>query len=326
MGEGSEPAGLELVDRAGRSAKRTAVVDELGRFTYERLLADSRAVAAALLGRDPDLREARVAYLCWPGYRYVTTQWGVWRAGGIAVPLAVSHPEAELDHCVRHSGASVIVADPDLAPRVQGIARSRRLRLMTTDQAAAPAVHRGALPAVGAGRRAAIFYTSGTTGRPKGAVWTHRTLQAQVAVLTGAWGWSRDDRILSVLPLHHVHGVVNVVTTALWNGACCELPRRFDPEATWRRLVSGEVTVFMAVPTIYCKLIAAWEQAPPRRRRAMSDGVRSLRLMVSGSAALPVEVGGRWREISGHTLLERYGMTETGMVLSNPLTGERVPG
>src|SRR6266545_4743789 len=122
MGEGSEPAGLELVGRAGRSAKRTAVVDELGRFTYERLLADSRAVAAALLGGDADLREARVAHLCWPGYRYVTTQWGIWRAGGIAVPLAVSHPEAELRYCVGHSGASVIVADPDLVPRVAGTA------------------------------------------------------------------------------------------------------------------------------------------------------------------------------------------------------------
>jgi malonyl-CoA/methylmalonyl-CoA synthetase len=326
MGEGSEPAGLELVDRAGRSAKRTAVVDELGRFTYERLLADSRAVAAALLGGDADLREARVAHLCWPGYRYVTTQWGIWRAGGIAVPLAVSHPEAELRYCVGHSGASVIVADPDLVSRVAGIAGTRRPRLISTDQIAVPSVPHRPLPAIGGGRRAAIFYTSGTTGRPKGAVWTHRTVQAQVATLTEAWGWSGADRILSVLPLHHIHGVINVVTTAMWNGACCEFLRRFDAEATWQRLISGDITVFMAVPTIYVKLIAAWEAAAPDRRRAMSDAVRSLRLMISGSAALPVDVLERWREISGHTLLERYGMTEIGIALSNPLSGERVPG
>jgi malonyl-CoA/methylmalonyl-CoA synthetase len=317
---------LGLVERAGGSAARTAVVDESGTFTYGRLLADSRAVAAALLDRDPDLREARVAHLCWPGYRYATTQWGIWRAGGVAVPLAVSHPEAELQHCIGHSQASAVVADPDLAPRVQGIARSQGLRLVTTDQIAAAPADRQPLPAVDADRRAVIFYTSGTTGRPKGAVWSHRTVQAQVSTLTEAWGWASADRILSVLPLHHIHGVVNVLTTALWNGACCELLRRFDPEATWQRLVSGDITVFMAVPTIYVKLIAAWEEAAPDRRRAMSDACRALRLMVSGSAALPVEVLERWRQISGHTLLERYGMTEIGMALSNPLSGERVPG
>jgi malonyl-CoA/methylmalonyl-CoA synthetase len=317
---------LELVERAEAGAARTAISDERRAFTYERLLADSRTVATALLGPVRDLAEARVAYLCWPGYRYVTAQWGIWRAGGIAVPLAVSHPEAELEHCLRNSEASVIVADPDLLPRVEGIARSRRLRLISTDEIAAASPDHGALPGVEGSRRAIIFYTSGTTGRPKGAVWTHRALQAQAATLTEAWGWSGADRILSVLPLHHVHGVLAVVTTALWNGAWCEFLARFDPEATWRRLASGDITVFMAVPTIYVKLIAAWEQAPAQRRRAMSDAVRSLRLMVSGSAALPVDVLERWREISGHTLLERYGMTEIGMALSNPLEGERVPG
>ncbi|HZD74213.1 MAG TPA: acyl-CoA synthetase [Actinomycetota bacterium] len=316
---------LALVDRAQGNAARIAVIDRSGRFTYERLLADSRSVATALLGGEPDLREARVAHLCWPGYRYVATQWGIWRAGGIAVPLAVSHPEAELEHCVSHSGASVIVADPDLWPRVEGIARSRGLRLATTEQIAAAPVDQ-ALPAVGAGRRAVIFYTSGTTGRPKGAVWAHRTVQAQVSTLTEAWGWTGADRILSVLPLHHVHGVINVLTTALWNGARCELLRRFDPLATWRRLASGDITVFMAVPTIYVKLIRAWEEAAPDQRRAMSDACRGLRLMVSGSAALPVDVFERWREVSGQTLLERYGMTEIGIALSNPLAGERVPG
>jgi malonyl-CoA/methylmalonyl-CoA synthetase len=315
-----------MVERARRNATRTAIVDERGASSYEQLLADSQAVAAALLGQDPDLGEARVAYLCWPGYPYVTTQWGIWRAGGIAVPLAISHPEAELEHCLDHSGASVIVADPELLPRGRGIAGTRGLRLLTTDRVAAGPVRRRALPAIDADRRAMIFYTSGTTGRPKGAVWTHRALRAQLATMTEAWGWSSADRILSVLPLHHVHGVVNVLSTALWNGACCEFLRRFDAEATWRRLASGDVTVLMAVPTIYVKLIAAWELAPPRERRAMSDALRSLRLMVSGSAALPVDVFERWREISGHALLERYGMSEIGMALSNPLTGERVPG
>jgi len=101
---------------------------------------------------------------------------------------------------------------------------------------------------------------------------------------------------------------------------------RFDAEQVWSRIGAGELTLFMAVPTIYGKLIGAWEAAPAERRRAWSAGCARIRLMVSGSAALPVQTLERWREISRHTLLERYGMTEIGMALSNPLHGERRPG
>lgn len=317
---------LELVERAERSTARVAVVDEWGSHTYGQLLADSRAVAGALLGVDRDLGERPVAFLCQPGYHYVTTQWGIWRAGGTAVPLAVSHPEAELAYAVGHCAAGTVVAGTAMLPRVEPIARPRGLRLLEAERVAAARDAVRDLPETGADRRAMVFYTSGTTGRPKGAVWTHRALVAQVEALTRAWGWSAGDRILSVLPLHHVHGVINVLMTALWNGAGCEFLPRFDAEATWRRLLSGEFTLFMAVPTIYVKLIAAFERAPADRRRAMSEAARSLRLTVSGSSALPVDVLERWRQISGQILLERYGMTEVGMALSNPLDGERVPG
>jgi malonyl-CoA/methylmalonyl-CoA synthetase len=317
---------LELVGRAARTLEPVAVVDERGSFSYGQLLAGSRAVAEALLERDRDVGERPVAYLCAPGYHYVTAQWGIWRAGGMAVPLAVSHPEAELAYAVDHCGAGTVVAGTAMLPRVEAIARSRGLRLLEAERIAATPETGRDLPAVGADRRAMLFYTSGTTGRPKGAVWTHRALAAQVEALTGEWGWSEADRILSVLPLHHVHGVINVLGTALWNGACCEFLPRFDPDDTWARLLRGGATLFMAVPTIYVKLIAAYQRAPAERRLAMSEAARSLRLMVSGSAALPVDVLERWRQISGHTLLERYGMTEIGMALSNPLDGERVPG
>jgi malonyl-CoA/methylmalonyl-CoA synthetase len=316
---------LELVERAAAARSRLAVVDRLGGHTYGDLLAASASVARALLGDGQDLGERPVAFLCQPGWHYVTSQWGIWQAGGIAVPLAVSHPEAELDYAVAKCGAAAVVAGEAMLGRVERIAASRGLRLLAAERAAAGPGGED-LPAVDADRRAMLFYTSGTTGRPKGAVWTHRALAAQVEALSQAWAWSGADRILSVLPLHHVHGVINVLMTALWNGACCELAPRFDAEATWQRLASGELSVFMAVPTIYVRLIAAWQAAPPERRQAMSAGARGLRLMVSGSAALPVDVLERWREISGHTLLERYGMTEIGMALSNPLEGPRVPG
>ncbi|MBW3570328.1 MAG: acyl-CoA synthetase, partial [Gemmatimonadetes bacterium] len=135
-----------------------------------------------------------------------------------------------------------------------------------------------------------------------------------------------DDRTLLVLPLHHVHGIVNVLACALWSGAACEILPRFDADQTWRVIESGRLTLFMAVPTVYGRLIAAYDDAGAERRERMSAGCRRMRLMVSGSAALPVRTLERWREISGHVLLERYGMTEIGMALSNPLRGERRPG
>jgi malonyl-CoA/methylmalonyl-CoA synthetase len=171
-----------------------------------------------------------------------------------------------------------------------------------------------------------MLYTSGTTGRPKGVVTTHANLDAQVRALTAAWEWSSADRILLVLPLHHVHGIVNVVACALASGATVEMHESFDATATWEVLRSGRLTLFMAVPTIYRRLIAAYDAATPADQLAMAEGARRMRLMVSGSAALPVSTLERWRAITGHTLLERYGMTELGMALSNPLHGERRPG
>jgi malonyl-CoA/methylmalonyl-CoA synthetase len=171
-----------------------------------------------------------------------------------------------------------------------------------------------------------IIYTSGTTGRPKGVVSTHQIIGAQISSLVSAWGWSPFDRLLLVLPLHHVHGIINGLGCALAVRATCEMPPSFDAEQVWERLASGDITVFTAVPTIYHRLIASWDAAPPPVRQLRSEGVRRLRLMMSGSAALPIQTLERWREISGHTLLERYGMTEIGMALANPLDGERRPG
>ncbi|MYI46935.1 MAG: AMP-binding protein, partial [Gemmatimonadetes bacterium] len=172
---------------------------------------------------------------------------------------------------------------------------------------------------------ALLIYTSGTTGRPKGALTTHHNLTAQITTLTAAWGWTASDRILHTLPLHHIHGLVNALACALWSGAACEFGSG-APASTWDRLASGEITLFMSVPTVYTRLIRAWEAALPATRRRWSGGAARLRLMVSGSAALPVATMDRWREVTGHTLLERYGMTEIGMALSNPLEGERRPG
>jgi malonyl-CoA/methylmalonyl-CoA synthetase len=320
-----------------RVSPRIALIDPAGTVMYADLDARSMQIAATLRGDRRELEEARVAFLIPPGADYVAVLLGIWRAGGIAVPLPVTHPPAELEFVVRDSDASIVIATPELLDKAAhaagGAADARTIYIVRDGKlltmTASPA--RGssgsvALPIVDATRRALILYTSGTTGKPKGVVTTHRNIAAQIESLVRAWEWREDDRTLLVLPLHHVHGIVNVVACALWVGAVCEMPPRFDADATWNRLSSGEITVFTAVPTIYYRLIASWEASATDVRRHRANGARAVRLMMSGSAALPSGILERWREITGQVLLERYGMTEIGMALANPLHGARLPG
>jgi malonyl-CoA/methylmalonyl-CoA synthetase len=304
---------------------RIAIIAADGTFSYDQLDEASRRVCGALLGDNTDLNQTRVAFFVPPSFAYAAVQRGIWRAGGVAVPLAISHPPAELDYVIRDSGASVVVSDPASASMLMPIAKAARARFLTTTTALAASMGED-LPHLGSNRRAMIIYTSGTTGRPKGAVSTHQNIGAQIAALVEAWRWTPADRLLLTLPLHHVHGIINGLGSALAVRATCEILPAFDAELVWNRLSSGEITVFTAVPTIYNRLIASWNAASPDVQRVRSDGARRLRLMMSGSAALPVQTLERWREITGHTLLERYGMTELGMALSNPLSGERRPG
>jgi malonyl-CoA/methylmalonyl-CoA synthetase len=273
-----------------------------------------------------DLAGARVAFLVPPSIDYVVAQWGIWRAGGIAVPLCVTHPSPELAYVLDDAAVSCVVVHDELRERIADVAEVRGVPLLSCQEldAAPPAT---ALPRVDSERGAMLLYTSGTTGKPKAVLSTHAMLAAQIESVVSAWAWTQKDRILHVLPLHHLHGVLNALCCALWSGACCELLPRFDPERMWSRLEAEDgPTLFMAVPTIYAKLAQHWDEADPTRRARLSAGCARLRLMVSGSAALPVSMLERWRALSGHTLLERYGMTEFGMGLGNPLRGERRPG
>ena len=208
------------------------------------------------------------------------------------------------------------------------------------------------LPEISPDRRAMILYTSGTTSKPKGVVTTHACIQAQIESLIKAWHWQQDDRIPLFLPLHHIHGIINIMSCALWMGAEIEAFPRFRLDTILERVAGRAYSVFMAVPTIYVKLIEAIEAIPcnqplgasPRfptgkpstepdasvsrliSRESIIQGFAAMRLMVSGSAALPASVHETWTELTGQKLLERYGMTEIGMALSNPYDGERRPG
>lgn len=313
-----------LVHRPRLFRDRVAIVDERGASSYAALATAAARVAGGLLNGEDDFAEARAVYLLPPGFEHVAIQWGIWLAGGIAVPLAPTHPSQEIEYLLDDCSASIAIASDDFAERLAPLAVRRGIRfLRARDALASSPVPMPALDPTG---RAMMVYTSGTTGRPKGVITTHANIRAQVTTLAAAWLWTERDRSLHVLPLHHIHGIINALCCALWSGAAVELMSGFVAEPTWDRLASGEVTFFTAVPTIYSRLIAAYDAAEPTTQRRWREGTRGVRLMLSGSAALPVGVLERWEAITGHRLLERYGMTEIGMALANPLDGERRAG
>lgn len=322
---------LSLIHHAANHADRIAIRSGGTAFSYQQLLEDSATVAEKLLSGKKDLSESRVAFLVPPSYDYVRCQWGVWRAGGIAVPLCTAHPLPSLRYVLEDTMANVLILHPDYEELLADTAREMDIRMLDLRADPGKASLRGKegtvqLPNITPARRAQILYTSGTTSLPKGVVTTHANIEFQIKTLVDAWEWRADDRILSILPLHHVHGIINVLSCALWSGACCEFLPRFDAAVVWEKLADGSLTRFMAVPTIYYKLISYWEKLAPHDQEKLSAGAQQLNLMVSGSAALPVPTLERWRELTGQTLLERYGMTEIGMGLSNSFSGERRPG
>ena len=315
--------GLPLVDRAHGWSDRIAIGDDDGTYTYRDLLSGSERGAARLLRGEVDLHDARIAFMVESSYQYVRIQWSVWRAGGVAVPLCLTHPAPELEYVLDTTTPTAAVASPKYADLLRPLAEARGIEFLLVDEMDAAPV---TLPRVGPARRAMILFTSGTTGRPKGVVTTHPNIEAQIRSLVEAWEWTKDDRILLTLPLHHIHGIVNVIGCALWSGARCDMLSGFDAARVIDRLAGGDLSLYMAVPTIYHRLIAHLDQASEEESERLKLGSRRLRLMVSGSAALPIPVLERWRDLSDHTLLERYGMTEIGMGLSNPYRGERIPG
>jgi len=315
---------ITLLERAASNFATSAIFQGKDSWTYGDILEASGRIAAALLAGAHDLREQRVAFLLSPGFYYVAVQWAIWRAGGVAMPLSLSATEPELEHYLSDAAAVIVVTEEPLRPRVETLCERLDIALLLAADMAES--QPGELPAISEDRRAMMLYTSGTTSKPKGVVATHRNIEAQVRMLVEAWQWRADDRIPLFLPLHHVHGIVNVLACALWSGASIEVFKSFDAGEILARVADGAFTLFMAVPTIYVKLIQAIEAAPPAQREAFAEGFKAMRLMVSGSAALPASVHRQWTGLTGQELLERYGMTEIGMAISNPLHGERRPG
>ncbi len=318
---------ITLIENAFNHLDRIAISDNNQNYTYRQLLDASQKIAITLLVDKKDLNEARIAFIVAPSFEYACIQWGIWRAGGIAVPLCVKYPFDAIKYVIEDVQAEAVVFSYGYRALIEPLFQDFELRRISIE-AVMLSVEKEKLrlPQISLDRRGMIIYTSGTTGRPKGVVSTHKNIEAQIKSLVTSWEWTKEDHILNILPLHHVHGIINVLSCALWSGACCEFLEKFEAKKVFDVFCRQEVDLFMAVPTIYYRLIHYWKELTAADQQKITASFKDFRLMVSGSAALPISTLDEWEKISGHTLLERYGMTEMGMAISNPYRGNRKPG
>lgn len=274
----------------------------------------------------------------------------------LVVPVSPKHPKNLLEYYIRDSDSTLLLTTPEFETILTPISIEQKKPLIMIDDQIidddiktnenlcyvnGEIVFDGILDTkFYSESNAMILYTSGTTADPKGVVISHKCLYSQLEGLQKSWEITQSDCLLHVLPLNHVHGCVNALLLPLYSGAKCIMLPAFDSSEVWRNLLhinskaKDQITIFMAVPTIYNLLMEEYEKVFGNNKR-MCDYIKAhcinkIRLMVSGSAPLTVSAFTNWFAITGHNLLERYGMTEIGMALSNPYIQDknrkRIPG
>ena len=303
--------------------ERTAVYEAESAKSWRDVVAGADEVAGGLLAGRRSLEGERIALYLAGGASFLGCFFGVLRAGGVVVVLSPLHPSPETKYVCDDAGVRTVITSAALADRVRFLAPERRLVLAEGMMERAPA----RVPTEPEDDHPALqLYTSGTTGKPKGAILTHGNLAVQQALLGEAWAWRADDVLLHVLPLHHMHELAIALLSAAGAGAATRFLRAsasaaaggpFDAHAAWEAM--GRSTVLMAVPTIHARFVSAFDSAGAATRARWAAHARALRLVTSGSAALPVTIGERWRALTGVYPLERFGMTEIGVGASNPL-------
>ena len=263
----------------------------------------------------------RVAVQTDKRWQVIALYLGALRAGCVYLPLNTGYQRSELSYFFEDAEPRVIVCRPEAEGVITRLARGANVLTLgatggSLDERAADAPDRFDTVTSAPDDVAAILYTSGTTGRSKGAMLTHRNLGSNALTLVREWGFVRGDVLLHALPVYHVHGLFVAVHCVLLAGARMLWLRKFDAAQVIPLL--PRITVMMGVPTFYTRLLSE-----PSFTR---DVCRNARLFVSGSAPLLPETFSEFEARTGHRILERYGMTETGMNTSNPLDGPRIPG
>jgi malonyl-CoA/methylmalonyl-CoA synthetase len=293
------------------------------RLTYAALVEETGRMASALfaLGVRPG---DRVAVQVEKSAANLILYLASLRLGAVYLPLNTAYTLAELDYFIGDAEPALVVCDPAAGAGVEALAAKVGAKTATLD-----ATGEGALADLARGQPAdfqtldvagdalaAIIYTSGTTGRSKGAMLSHDNLASNARALVGAWRFTADDVLIHALPIYHVHGLFVATNVLLMAGGTMLFLPGFDADAILKLM--PRATSLMGVPTFYTRLL----KQPGLTREATAK----MRLFVSGSAPLLAETHREWRERTGHAILERYGMTETGMNVSNPYDGERRAG
>ncbi|MEO5659012.1 MAG: AMP-binding protein, partial [Polaromonas sp.] len=247
------------------------------------------------------------------------------RAGYVFLPLNTAYLSAEIEYFIGNAEPAVVVCSSANFGWVSKIAfKAGTQNVFTLDddrtgsllERAGHCSDQHDVAFRQADELAAILYTSGTTGRSKGAMLSHGNLLSNALVLKDYWGWTKGDVLIHALPIFHVHGLFVAIHGALINGSKMIWLGKFDPKRVVEKL--PEATVFMGVPTLYVRLLAE----PGLSREAC----RNMRLFIAGSAPLLIETFNEWQARTGHTILERYGMSETAMLTSNPYQGQQGVG
>ncbi|MBM3766495.1 MAG: AMP-binding protein [Acidobacteria bacterium] len=279
---------------------------------------DERAARMATLLLSKGLAKGdRVAVFLANSIAYIDLFLACTRLGVIFVPVNVLYRDREIRHIVSDAEPKALITSADLSPHAPDNAAVWLVEELL--QKAAACEPKPVSDVIDGDAPAAIVYTSGTTGTSKGAVLTHNNFIANAVNVVTCWAFSSDDRLLLTLPLFHVHGLGNGLHAWLVSGCLMRLTERFAHEQAARWMEEFQPTVFFGVPTMYVRMLD-WP-----RETAARIGAR-MRLFVSGSAPLPAQVLEDFRVLYDHTILERYGMSETLMNISNPYTGERRAG
>ena len=309
-------------EAAARDPARPFITAQDGRvLSYGEMVAGAGRYANALaaLGVAPG---DRVAVQVEKTPEAILLYLGCLRAGAVYLPLNTAYTLAELSYFIGDAEPSLIVCDPASRDALMGAARGAAVETLDASGAGSLADRAAAAPAgfadvaCTADDLAAICYTSGTTGRSKGAMLHHGALSSNAVALRDAWRFTAADELLHALPIYHIHGLFISINTMIAAGAGMIWLPKFDPNAVIAALPGA--TAMMGVPTFYTRLL----QDP----RLDADLTRHIRVFISGSAPLLAETHREWRERTGHALLERYGMTETGILTSNPYDGDRIAG
>jgi malonyl-CoA/methylmalonyl-CoA synthetase len=312
---------LEVVAAGG---DRLAIHDDFEKVSFAELGARASAVARGL--RDAGHAQQRVGILVTQSSAWVEAFFGVLLAGGTAVPLSPLHALPEKIWFVQESRCTALVGSPEL------IADALREQVPVFDVGALRPVEATGLTkteprkpsrTIDDDDTALVLYTSGTTGKPKGVLLTHANVEAMARLIGTAWGWSPHDQLVHTLPLHHMHGIGISLLVSVLGGGATRMLRQFNAEHVWQAM--AEATVLMGVPTIHKRLLDCLDAAEKETQERWRKSARELRLITSGSDGLPQQLGERWKDITGQIPLERYGMSEVGVALSNPLNGERRP-